>query len=130
MYYHFLMGLITAIFVKTHIYFITKSTWPQHQTLDSIQINGVLKHAPWLRLQNNIQIGPQTWNLLPHDIYMRNSLLLYCAGFSSGFKQYTFYFHPCSYGAAYSFNELDRVMGCTRAATSDLRNKSVLIILN
>ena len=36
-----------------------------------------------------LKMGPQTWNLLPHDIYMCNSLLISCASFSSRFKRST-----------------------------------------
>ena len=36
-----------------------------------------------------IQMGPQTWNLLPYDIYMCTSLLISCASFSSRFKRST-----------------------------------------
>jgi hypothetical protein len=36
--------------------------------------------------QSIIQMGPRTWNFLPQGIYLRNSLLMSCAGFSSRFK--------------------------------------------
>ena len=39
--------------------------------------------------QSIIQMGPQTWNFLPQEIYLRNSLLISCAGFSSRFKRST-----------------------------------------
>ena len=74
------------IFVKTHIYITTESTRLQYQTAYKLMVQ---KTRIMAACQSIIQMGPQTWNLFTHDIYMRNSLLISCAAFSSRFKRST-----------------------------------------
>ena len=76
----------------------------------------VQKTRTFAACQSIIQIGPQTWNLLPHDIYMHNSLLISHVIqmiHIGGLRWLIHFFGQCIYGAAYSFNEWDRVMGTT-----------------
>ena len=61
-----------------------------HNTRHSKSYKLVAQKTRTLAASNSIiQMGPLTWNLLPQDVYMRNSMLISYVGFSSRFKRAT-----------------------------------------
>ena len=61
-----------------------------HTTRQSTQCKLIANKTRTLASSQSIlQMGPQIWNTVPTELYMRNSLLVTCARFSSRLKRST-----------------------------------------
>ena len=75
----------TTIFTKPNIHIINL-----HTTRQSTQCKLIANKTRTLASSQSIlQMGPTIWNNVPTELYMRNSLLVTCARFSSRLKRAT-----------------------------------------
>ena len=83
----FIKGLLPSSL--THIFTLAQNQHG-HNTRHSTGYQLMVKKTRTLvACQSIVRMGPQTWNFLSEEIYMRNSLLISCAGFSFRFKRFT-----------------------------------------